>query len=320
MQELTPVLEITNLTKVYPGGRAALEDLSLRLEGGVFGLLGPNGAGKTTLLEILALEREPEKGSVRCAGILAWENPRAWRRILGVVPQHYGFVSHLTGRETLELTASLAGLSWRRVGKRIDDLLARMRLTWAAGRKVEAYSRGMRQRLGIAVSLLSDPVLWLLDEPTSGLDPEERVSFRELLAEEGRRRITVLSTHIVEDVERCCSRMGVLNRGRILFEGMPSELIHRSREQVWEWKVRSDELDRWAADPRVVTVRALGEGAFVRCVASTPPSEAAQSVTPTLEDAYLNLVGGLKAAQYEEEENGKVERRFPSGELTRSRG
>lgn len=297
-------LQISDLTKVYPGGRVALEGLALDIGHGVFGLLGPNGAGKTTLLEVLGLERQPERGSATCAGISAWEEPSAWRGLLGVVPQHFGFLPHLTGRETLQMTASLSGLPWGKVKGRIDDLLERVRLPWAAKRRVEGYSRGMRQRLGIAVSLLADPVLWLLDEPTSGLDPEERVAFRELLAEEGGRRITILSTHIVEDVERCCSRVGVLHSGRIVFEGAPSDLTARASERVWEWGVEGEEaVDGWAADPRVVAVRVAGESARVRAVASTPPTALAQSVAPTLEDAYLNLLGGLRAMTGEREED-----------------
>jgi len=289
-------LQITDLTKVYPGGRIALEGLTLTLNPGVFGLLGPNGAGKTTLLEVLALERKPERGEVTWGDMSAWKSPAAWRPLLGVVPQHFGFLPHLTGRETLILTASLAGIPWPSVRSRAEHLLEIVRLTWASGRRVEAFSRGMRQRLGIAVSLLADPPIWLLDEPTSGLDPEERVSFRELLAEEGRRRITILSTHIVEDVERCCGRVGVLRAGRIVFEGSPSELAARARDQVWEWEVEGEtSVDRWAGDPRVVTVRAQGVTARVRAVASTPPTPQARPVPPTLEDAYLNLLGGLRA-------------------------
>lgn len=295
---MNEVLKISDLTKVYPGGRVALEGLSLEIGTGVFGLLGPNGAGKTTLLEILGLERQPERGRASCNGISAWSAPSAWRRLLGIVPQHFGFLPHLTGRETLQLTASLAGLrSGRTARRRIDDLLERVRLSWAGGRRVEAYSRGMRQRLGIAVSLLADPLLWLLDEPTSGLDPEERVSFRELLAVEGARRITILSTHIVEDVERCCARVGVLVGGRIVFDGAPSELTVLARDRVWEWEAEGAEAaDRWATDPRVVSIRVEGTTARVRAVASTPPTGLAVSVVPTLEDAYLNLLGGLRAA------------------------
>jgi ABC-type multidrug transport system ATPase subunit len=154
----------------------------------------------------------------------------------------------------------------------------------------------MRQRLGLATSLLAEPAIWLLDEPTSGLDPEERVAFRELLAEEGPRRITILSTHIVEDVERCCGRVGVLDRGRILFEGTPADLAARARDRVWEWETDEDGIDRWVTDPRVVAVRALGARARVRSVASTPPVPEAETAAPALEDAYLSLLGGIRAA------------------------
>jgi len=311
-------LAIKNLTKVYPGGRVALRGLDLEISAGVFGLLGPNGAGKTTVMETSALEREPEGGRILYRARDAWRSPAEGRRLLGLIPQHFGFLPHLSGRETLQLGAALSGYSPRALRERIDWLLKRVRLDWAAARRVETYSRGMRQRLGIAWSLLADPAIWLLDEPTSGLDPEERVAFRELLAEEGARRIAILSTHIVEDVERCCEKVGVLVRGQIVFHGAPSELTRTATGQVWEWESPPDEVNQWAEDPRVVLVRALGEQAQIRAVASEAPVPLSQArhVSPTLEDAYLHLLGGFRAA--ESDQPAEHQSSSPSSNVPRS--
>jgi len=295
-------LTIRSLTKIYPGGRKALLDLHLTIPPGVFGLLGPNGAGKTTLLECVALEREAEGGEILFRGISAWKCPTQWRRLLGLAPQHFGFLPHLSGRETLELAAELGEIPRRIARERIERLLDAVRLRWAAERRVEGYSRGMRQRLGIAFSLVHDPALWLLDEPTSGLDPEERVAFRELLAHEGARRVTVLSTHIVEDVERCCARMAILHRGRLVWNGEPAHLTRSATGRVWGWEAPASEVDRWAADPRVALIRAEDERLIVRAVCDTPPLADARPLEPTLEDAYLSLLGGLKRAEGEPED------------------
>jgi len=309
---MTDSLELVHLTKIYSKSHVALRDISLRLEKGVFGLLGPNGAGKTTLLEILALEREPEHGSLLLNNpatddsVDAWREPAQWRAHLGFMPQHFGFLPHLSGRETLRQAALLAGIPHRDARERIEMLLEQVRLSWAAQRRVEAYSRGMRQRLGIAASLIADPVLWLLDEPTSGLDPEERVAFRRLLSEEGAKRITILSTHIVEDVERCCRHIGILIGGGFHFIGTAQDLTRSALDQVWEWEVDAAEVDRWAEDSRVVAVRALDQVARVRAVASTPPLPQARPASPTLEDAYLHLLGGLRKEKNNAETTGQI--------------
>lgn len=187
----------------------------------------------------------------------------------------------------------MSGLSPRRLRERIDVLLERVNLAHAARRDAAGYSRGMKQRLAIAMALLADPVLLLLDEPTAGLDPEERVFFRELLASTAKGRVVVLSTHIVSDIERCCSRIGLILRGRVLFEGAPSALTSRLAARTWEMPVTSVQIDEWVRSRRLVALHERGDGAVARILSVEQPGEHAVPVEATLEDAYVEAIGSI---------------------------
>lgn len=285
-----PVLQIQNVTKVYPNLRRALDRLSLEIGPGVFGLLGPNGAGKSTLMAILTGGLEFEEGSVRLNGVDLGRDPSGWRRQLGYMPQTFDFVPHVTGREYLEQSALLSGYSPRGLRGRIDDLLGRVHLVDAQKRAAITYSRGMKQRLAVAATILCEPSLILLDEPTSGLDPEERVFFRELLVAIPRDRLVILSTHIVADVERCCAQIGIVAGGRLLYQGTPSELVSRVAGRVWESPVDEGQIDQLEHSRRLLGLRDQAGGAIARLVGESAPSPQAVSVAPNLEDAYMHLI------------------------------
>lgn len=278
-----------NLVKVYPGPVAALQGVSLEIPQGMFGLLGPNGAGKTTFMRILAGALEPTSGSVELDGVDVLARPAALRESLGYLPQDFGFFPHLTGQRMLEYLLTLKGVS--NVRQTAGQLLERVNLAHAAGRKVKDYSGGMRQRLGIAQAIAGNPKLIIVDEPTAGLDPEERLRFYRILSELAQDRTVILSTHIVEDVAVLCPRFAVIRHGKLVALTTPREAREGLTGAVYEGEAEASALDSLRRDYRV-TQAVLVEGRN-RLRLHAPDGQVPvgfERVTPTLEDAYLVLM------------------------------
>jgi ABC-2 type transport system ATP-binding protein len=223
------MIQLGSITKTYSDGHCALRGVDLRLDEGLFGLLGPNGAGKTTLLSILVLAIEPTSGTRSYDGLdpSHARSRGAIRRMIGYLPQEFHTIGHLTGFEYLVHCARLRAVPLTRhiLERRARMLLDAVDLQDAARRPSGEYSGGMRRRLGIAQALIHDPKLLVVDEPTAGLDPDERIRFRNLIAELSEDVAVLLSTHIVEDIETTCDRVGVLVDGRFAFDGIPSALM-----------------------------------------------------------------------------------------------
>jgi ABC-2 type transport system ATP-binding protein len=283
-------LTITDLTKTYPGGTRALDDLTLTVPTGMFGLLGANGAGKTTLMRILAGLLRPSQGRVLVddhdLGTAAGRT--AVKRLLGYLPQDLGVYPDLTAAEFLDYIALLKGIDSRAARRRrVAELLEVVALADAAKRKLKGFSGGMRRRVGIAQALLNDPRLLIVDEPTAGLDPEERIRFRTLLARLAGDRTVLLSTHIVEDIAQTCRELAVLDKGKSLFRGTVAELTARAEGRVWSVLTSGPE----PAGGVVVSALPDAHGVRYRVVAPTLPSPDAEPLAPTLEDGYLALRG-----------------------------
>lgn len=238
------MIELSGITKTYADGHCALRGIDLQLEDdGVFGLLGPNGAGKTTLLSILVLTLEQTDGRRIYDGLDAMSSRLrpAIRKTIGYLPQDFHPIGHLTGLEFLVHCGRLRGVPRRVVEKRARLLLGAVDLVDASSRATSTYSGGMRRRLGIAQAMIHAPKLLVVDEPTAGLDPDERIRFRNLIAEAAEEVAVVLSTHIVEDIEATCDRIGVLAGGRFTFIGRPSTMIENSNRATLE-DAYSDQL------------------------------------------------------------------------------
>jgi ABC-2 type transport system ATP-binding protein len=288
-----PVLEIRNLVKVYPGSVAALQGVSLAIPNGLFGLLGPNGSGKTTLMRIVTGLLLPSAGQVLLDGEDVTQHPeRLWPR-LGYLPQDFGFYPKLSGRVLLHHLLTLKGVQAPRgLNALCSELLDRVNLGFAADRKVETYSGGMRQRLGIAQALAGDPRLVIVDEPTSGLDPEERNRFYRLLAELAAERCVVLSTHLVEDVAMLCPRFAVLRHGRVLAETTPAEARASVAGRIFEGEAEGDRLVECEAFGRITSAYWVEGRHRVRLfVPAGEPPPGFSPTAPSLEDAYLVLTG-----------------------------
>ncbi len=225
---MSVAVETFGLTKRY-GDLVAVQDLNLRLNTGeVFGMLGPNGSGKTTTILMLLGLTEPTAGSARVLGWDPTRQPLEVKRRVGYLPDSVGFYDELTAWENLRYTASLNGLSSAEANRRIGEVLERMGLQDVAHRKVGTFSRGMKQRLGLADVLLKRPQVAILDEPTLGLDPEAALEFLELIRTLKRDGLTVLlASHLLHQVQSVCDRVGLFHRGRMVLEGTVDELRER---------------------------------------------------------------------------------------------
>jgi ABC-2 type transport system ATP-binding protein len=290
-------IEVRGLTKVYRGRTRALAGVDLTIPTGIYGLLGPNGAGKTTLMRILAGVLRPTGGTVRIGGHdMATDAGRvAVKRVLGYLPQELGLYPDLSAREFLDYIAVLKGESDRAARRRrTEEVLALVGLGGVENRKLKTFSGGMKRRVGIAQALLNDPRLLIVDEPTAGLDPEERIRFRNLLAELAGERTVLLSTHIVEDVAQTCRDLAVLVGGEVVFRGTTAELIGGARGRVW---TVTGEVGggRPNGGVTVVSLRHLDDGVQYRVVGEAPPAGAV-AAEPSLEDGYVWLMRGQRAA------------------------
>ncbi|MFC1936066.1 ABC transporter ATP-binding protein [Chloroflexota bacterium] len=283
-------LTIQGLGKRYRGGIWGLRDFTLTVKPGVLGLLGPNGAGKTTLMNILATITKPTEGKASWSGVDIAGSPNPVREILGYLPQDFGIYPNLNAVEFLEYMAAIKGLARKPAKKRIDELLHLVNLTAARKRPLGSFSGGMKQRIGIAQALLNDPKLLIVDEPTVGLDPEERVRFRNLIADLSSERIVILSTHIVSDVEATAIEIALINNGYLLTHATPEELLQSVENKVWEWVIPSSELTAARQQHLISSTIRRSDGVHMRVVADSPPGASATQLPPTLEEAYLKHI------------------------------
>jgi ABC-2 type transport system ATP-binding protein len=280
-------VELAGVRKTFRGA-VALEDVSLQLEPGVTGLLGPNGAGKTTLLRIVATALGQDDGAVRVLGLDPAQpaDRLEIRRRLGYLPQDSNVYSGFTAFAFVDYVAVLKEMTDRRTRhEEVRRVLDAVGLADRAHQRIRALSGGMRRRVGLAQALLGRPRLLVLDEPTVGLDPEQRLRFREVLAGLAPDTTVLLSTHLTEDVAALCSRVVVLDHGRVRFEGWTSELAAVANGHVWD-------ADQAAAD--AVVAWRTPEGRF-RNVGDPPPG--ADLVPPGPEHGYLLLTGSRSAEE-----------------------
>ncbi|NQX43044.1 ABC-type multidrug transport system, ATPase component [Pedobacter steynii] len=284
------ILEIKNLTKKYNKQKTGLSNFSMTMEKGVLGLLGPNGAGKSTLMKIISTISKPTHGTIFLNGEDIVKNPDTIRKILGYLPQDFGVYPNLNAYEFLEYIAAMKGVGGSGLRKRIDMLLDGVNLTAAAKQPIGSYSGGMKQRIGIAQTLLNDPKILIFDEPTVGLDPEERVRFRQLISEMASDAIIILSSHIVSDIESIADEVAIMKTGTLIGKAIPSEIIKRIENKVFETVISNADLPAFKAKHLVIDTSRQGDKTQLRYISGFQEIEAgARNVPAGLEDAYLFL-------------------------------
>ena len=276
-------LTLKNITKVFKD-KIAVNDFNVILTSGVYGLLGPNGAGKTSLMRIIADVSNATSGEVYLNGKSKTELGADYRDVLGYLPQDVGFYKSFTAQKFLEYVATLKGIDKEKASIKIDELLKFVNLEKDRKRKIGKFSGGMKQRLGIAQALLNDPKILILDEPTAGLDPNERIRFKNLIAEISRNKIVILSTHIVSDVEFIANEILIMRNGELVEKATPVEMLNSIRGKVHSLKIKEQskfKVSNIIRDHEHIMVRVVGD--------ESPLIDGIEVIaeSPNLEDLFL---------------------------------
>lgn len=283
-------LTISDLTKDF-GSFRAVDQVTFTMHRGVYGLLGVNGAGKTTLMRMLTTLIPPTGGEIRWDGQDVFRMDSAYRKLLGYLPQDFGYYPDFSIYDYLMYIASIKGIRPAAAKQRALRLLKQVGLSQAGHKKMKTLSGGMKRRVGIAQAMLNDPKILILDEPTAGLDPNERIRFRNLISELSEDRIVLLSTHIVSDIEYIASEILLMKDGRITLSGTAEEVIASMPERVWLFSVPREQVDRYLAAYRVSNLKTTPAGATLRVLSAECPAIGAVETAATLEDVFLHYFG-----------------------------
>ena len=289
-------LEVRSLSKNY-GKVQALKNVSFKIGTGVYGLLGPNGAGKSTMIRIITGSMRASSGEVLYNGSRIRENEKAYKKILGYVPQRQGMYDSFTAARFLEYMAVLKELKRKEIPEEVERVLKIVGLQEDALRRLGGFSGGMKQRVLIAQALLGDPRIIILDEPTAGLDPKERIKIRNFISRIGENRTILLATHVVSDVESIAREILLLGDGVLKEKGTPRELCAMLDGSVFECILPGQEgFDRVEAQFPVsnvlelpdgrISVRVIGSGREVR---KNLGWYGVREVFPNLQEVYLSL-------------------------------
>lgn len=288
------MINVQNITKTYKG-KKTLQKVSLEIEG-IYGLLGPNGAGKTTLMRVLAGLISVDEGKIIVENDdLHSTDLKSIRNGIGYLPQDFDLYPKATVYDCLNHIALLKGIADSQLRKeRITTVLEQVNLVDAKKQKVSKLSGGMRKRLGIAQVFLTNPSILIIDEPTSGLDILERIRFRNLLRELSKDKTIIISSHIVEDVEFLCTKLGIIKEGSVLAEGTPEEIAKSSDGFVWGIQIHENELSETFKLYTVIDIQQRGFNILdVRVLSKNKPSNATP-LNATLIDGYLSIINGWR--------------------------
>tara|TARA_B110000046_G_scaffold85715_1_gene93758 strand:- start:9671 stop:10555 length:885 start_codon:yes stop_codon:yes gene_type:complete len=284
-------LKINNLSKTYPNGVKALDNVSIEIENGMFGLLGPNGAGKSSLMRSLATLQEVDSGTAIIGDIDILNQPNELRKVLGYLPQEFGVYPRITAEQLLDHMCILKGITSGSERKDlVKYLLNKVNLYDKRNKSVKGFSGGMKQRVGIAQALIGNPKLIIVDEPTAGLDPGERNRFYNLLSEVGEEVIVILSTHIVDDVRELCTKMAIMNQGQIVFQGAPQWHFDNLDGKVFHRMVTKPELQDYANNHSIISNKMVGGQPLIHIFSESNPGNGFEHVKPDLEDVFFSYI------------------------------
>ena len=283
-------LELDGLTKEF-GDFTAVNHINLTMTNGVYGLLGVNGAGKTTLMRMLCTLLKPTSGTICCNGKDIFNMDSEYRKLLGYLPQDFGFYPEFTVEDYLLYIAALKGIRPVVAKKRVKELISKVGLSKAAHKKMKKLSGGMKRRAGIAQAMLNNPKILILDEPTAGLDPNERIRFRNLISELSEDRLVLLSTHIVSDIEYIANEIWLMKDGEILHKGSIDELINSMTETVWECLVPKNRVSDFMEKYKISNMKSEINQVMLRIISHEKPVENAMRVEASLEDVFLYYFG-----------------------------
>lgn len=283
-------LEFNDLTKEF-GDFTAVNHINLTMTNGVYGLLGVNGAGKTTLMRMLCTLLKPTSGTICCNGKDIFNMDSEYRKLLGYLPQDFGFYPEFTVEDYLLYIAALKGIRPVVAKKRVKELISKVGLSKAAHKKMKKLSGGMKRRAGIAQAMLNNPKILILDEPTAGLDPNERIRFRNLISELSEDRLVLLSTHIVSDIEYIANEIWLMKDGEVLHKGSIEELINSMTETVWECLVPKNRVSDFMEKYKISNMKSEINQIMLRIISHEKPVENAMRVEASLEDVFLYYFG-----------------------------
>ena len=283
-------LELDHLTKKF-GDFTAVNHINLTMKNGVYGLLGVNGAGKTTLMRMLCTLLKPTSGTIRCDGRDIFKMDSEYRRLLGYLPQEFGFYPQFSVQDYLLYIAALKGIPPAAAKDRVKELLFKVGLSKAAHKKMKKLSGGMKRRAGIAQAMLNNPKILILDEPTAGLDPNERIRFRNLISELSEQRLVLLSTHIVSDIEYIANEIWLMKDGELMHKGSADEIINSMPETVWECFVEKNMVSDFIKRYRISNMKTEPDGIILRIISQERPFTNPKCVKASLEDVFLYYFG-----------------------------
>lgn len=285
-------IKIKELTVEFNNGTKAIDNLNLNIEKGIYGLLGENGAGKTTLMRVLTTILPVSKGNILINGInLEKNNYEMIQKQIGYLPQELEVYPSLTVRDSLEYLGRMSGIPKNICKDRIDYYLEKTGLIDKQNKKNKQLSGGMKRRVGLVQALLNEPPILIVDEPTTGLDPEERIKIRNLLVDFGETRTVIFSTHVIEDIASTCNKLGIMQKGNLVFNGEINELLKIAETHVWNCLITNEkellELSKYA----IISSKQYVDGKIMtKIISEEKPRIDCIRAEVTLEDAYLYMM------------------------------